>query len=73
MIFDDILKRVHIDENSTVILAGMSAGGVAALYWADYLQALLPAGVKYGVIADSGFGVDVVNYHTKTNVLRNWS
>ena len=37
-VFADILKRVHLDENSTVILAGMSAGGVAALYWADYFK-----------------------------------
>ena len=35
LIIEDALKRANLNENSTVLLSGMSAGGVAAMYWAD--------------------------------------
>ena len=38
LIIGDVLKKANLNKDSTVILSGMSAGGVAAMYWADYVK-----------------------------------
>lgn len=48
----------------------MSAGGVAAYIWSEYLSGLLDQSkTKYFVAPDSGFSFSVPNYKTKTNLL----
>jgi len=43
-----------------IVLSGMSAGAMAALYWADYLGTLIDkTKTKYVVVPDSGFTHDI--------------
>jgi len=64
------LTKEDLNIATDVVLTGGSAGGVAAFYWADFIKSLLPQNVKYYVVPDSGFIIDVTNVKTKTPLTR---
>lgn len=50
----DGLMTMGMKRATDVILTGCSSGGLASLVHADYVQSVLPPGIKYGVFADAG-------------------
>lgn len=51
----EALMTIGMKRASDVILTGCSAGGVATFIHADYVQSILPSGVKYAAMADAGY------------------
>jgi len=56
--FNKLLNNLGMNASSEVVLTGVSAGGLATLNWANYLQTLLPNTTSLYAVPDSGFFVD---------------
>ena len=50
----ETLLTMGMTRATEVILTGCSAGAVSTFIHADYIQTLLPPGVKYVAMADAG-------------------
>ena len=61
-ITEALLRDLHLDAASHVVMGGCSAGGIRILAHLDYLRGLLPATVSVVGFADSGFYTDVPSF-----------
>lgn len=66
--FKSLLETYGMKDAKDVVLSGISAGAMAAMYWADYLGTLIDkTKTNYVVAPDSGFTHDMkhvqLNFH----------
>lgn len=63
--FNYLLNELGMKNAKNVMLSGLSAGGVAAFAWGDYLGSLLDTKINYVVALDGGYLNDVVHSSMK--------
>ena len=63
--FNYLLNEFGMKNATNVMLSGLSAGGVAAFAWGDYLGSLLDKKINYVVAPDGGYLNDVVHSSMK--------
>jgi hypothetical protein len=65
--------NLNLTDADRLVLAGHSAGGTAALYWANYIKDSLNPKTNVSVIVDSGIFLDVANHNdTQYKMRDNW-
>ena len=65
--FKSILENYGMKDAKNIVLSGLSAGGMAAMYWADYLGTLIDkTKTNYIVAPDSGY----ISSHMKHHLLK---
>jgi hypothetical protein len=57
-VFSYLQNNTNLTTADNVLFSGSSAGGVAVMYYADDLKALLPKVKNYKVSSDSGYFIN---------------